>query len=102
MHAIDDKPNGITINYSPDWSGEARIAWYASNAMSEALSLPGSTHECWCNGSDLVAGRFTCLSGIEPPINVLTRAVALAVETYLRGKLERLLDRDLFVRRSKL
>jgi hypothetical protein len=76
MHCIDDKPNGLIVNYSPDWGGEARIAWY----LAEERRDPGPT-------------------GDEPPV---TRAVALAVETYLRGRLERVLDADLFVRRGRL
>jgi hypothetical protein len=91
VHCIDDKPNGIVLNHNSDWSGEVRIAWY----------VPDQRRECACSGVDLVAGRFTHLSGDAPPVNVLTRAVALAVETYLRAKLERALD-DLFIRRGKL
>ena len=102
MHCIDDKPNGIIVNYSPDWGGEARSAWYIADERRDPGPTPPSLRECWCNAADLVAGRFTLLSGDEPPVNVLTRAVALAVETYLRARLERVLDVDLFVKRGKL
>jgi len=120
MHCIDDKPNGIILNHDGDWSGDVRIAWYiAGERRHDPGPPPPSWRECWCCGSDLVAGRFTPLgvadrrvqktselppSGIdvpEPPVNVLTRAVALAVEGYLRFKLERAVD-DLFIRRGKL
>ncbi len=102
MHCIDDKPNGIIVNYSPGWGGEARIAWYNADERRDPGPTPPSLRECWCNGPDLVAGRFVQLSGVEPPVNVLTRAVALAVESYLREKLERVLDVDLFIKRGKL
>jgi hypothetical protein len=101
MHCIDDKPNGIFVNYSPAWSGEARIAWYITEERRDPGPTPPSLRECLCNASDLVAGRFTLLSGDEPPINVLTRAVALAVETFLRRKMEGALDK-LFIHRGKL
>lgn len=93
-----DKANGIVINHNQDWSGEVRISWHVAGA------LPLSWPECWCQGPDLVAGRFTSLNGtydVEPPVNVLTRAVALAVESYLRSKMESALD-DLFIERGKL
>ena len=111
MHCLDDKPNGILLNHDGDWSGDLRIAWYiAGERRDPGLTLP--THECWCRGSDLVAGLFTPVRTAatsapgtilvpEPPINVLTRAVALAVEGYLLFKLQRALD-DLCIRRGKL
>lgn len=101
MHCIDDRANEIVLNHNSDWSGEVHIAWYVAT---EQLCDPGPTRslrECECSGVDLVAGRFTYLFGDEPPVDVLTRAVALAVETYLRSKLESALD-DLFIRRGKL
>lgn len=101
MHCIDDKANGIVVNHNSDWSGEARIAWYVANERRDLGPVPRSLRECECSAVDLVAGRFTHLSGDEPPVDVLTRAVALAVETYLRSKLESSLD-DLFIRRGKL
>ena len=115
MHCIDDKPNGIVLNHNSDWSGEVRIAWYITSerrdpgSLQEALcAVPPSLRECWCRGPDLVAGLFTPTNGppdesslSEPPINVITRAVALAVETYLRSKMGRALD-DLFIQRGKL
>ncbi len=94
MHTIDDKPNGIALNHDTDWSGEVCIVWGITNHHS-------TSHECWCNGPDLVAGRFTKTRGIEPPIDVITRAVALAVETYLRSKMTHAVD-DLFIHRGKL
>lgn len=105
MHCIDDKPNGIILNHDADWSGDVCIAWYVAN---ERPSL----RECWCSGPDLVAGLFTPVTNTsepapgtvvvsEPPVNVLTRAVALAVEGYLRFKLMRTVD-DLFIHRGKL
>ena len=101
MHCTDDKPNGIILNHNGDWSGDVRIAWYNADERRDPGPTPPSLRECWCGGDDLVAGRFTLLSGDEPPTNVLTRAVALAVEGYLRCKMERALD-DLFIRRDKL
>jgi hypothetical protein len=94
MHTISDKPNGIFLNHDADWSGDVCISWYLSDKQHEL-------HECWCNGPDLVAGHFTKTRGIEPPINVITRTVALAVETYLRSKMAHALD-DLFIERGKL
>ena len=100
MHTTEDKPNGILINHNGGWIGQVRIAWYVASEERH--------RECWCNGADLVAGRFTPTSGPpgesafpDPPVNVLTRAVALAVEGFLRAKMERALD-DLFIRRGKL
>ena len=110
MHCTDDKPNGIILNHNGDWSGDVRIAWYVASERRDPGPTPPSLRECWCDGNALVAGRFTLVPrasepGIvvvaEPPINVLTRAVALAVEGYLRCKMERALD-DLFIRRAKL
>lgn len=101
MHCIDDTANGIVVNHNSDWSGEARIAWYVSSERRPMAPTPPSLRECWCRGPDLVAGLFTPLRGSEPPVNVITRAVALAVETYLRAKMERAVD-DLFINRSKL
>lgn len=83
MHSIDDKPNGIVLNHNADWSGEVHVTWYMGS---------GQRRECQCMGIDLVAGRFTLCDGTEPPINVITRAVALAVEAFLRSKMERALD----------
>ncbi len=107
MHCIDDKPNGIVLNHNSDWSGKVRIAWYSTLVREDPRSIP-STCECWCVGPDLVAGRFTPTSGPPnepppsvPPVDVLTRAVALAVETYLRSMLMHAVD-DLFIRRDKL
>ena len=101
MHCIDDKTNGIIINHNGDWSGDVRIAWYIASERRDPGPTPSSMRECACSGVDLVAGRFTLLSGDEPPVNVLTRVVALAVETYLRVKMMRAAE-DLFIDRGKL
>lgn len=115
MHCIDDKPNGIILNHNSDWSGEVRIAWYVSSERRDPGPTPPSLRECWCEGKDLIAGLFTpvTLAGIannstpgvvvvaEPPINVLTRAVALAVDTYLRRKIMSAAE-DLVISRGKL
>jgi len=108
VHCIDDKLNGIVLNHDGDWSGEVRIAWYVAAERRDPGPTPPSLRECWCSGADLVAGRFTPTSGppgepapSDPPINVITRAVALAVERHLRAKMERALD-DLFIHRGKL
>jgi hypothetical protein len=111
VYCIDDKPNGIVINHSSDWSGEVRIGWYVASERRDLGPTPPSLRECWCVGKDLVAGRFTPLWGTpsltpavpvaEPPINVITRAIALAVETYLRGRAMRAAE-DLFIQRGKL
>ena len=113
MHCIDDKSNGIILNHDGDWSGAVRIAWYIAGERRDPGPTPPSLHECWCSGPDLVAGLFTPVTNAsaptpgtvvvsEPPVNILTRAVALAVEGYLRFKLERVLDVELFIRRGKL
>lgn len=109
MHCIDDKQNGIILNHDGDWSGSVRIAWYVASERRDPGPTPPSLRECWCDGPALVAGRFAPASGppsdkspfSEPPVNVLTRAVALAVETYLRRKMEHALD-DLFITRDAL
>jgi hypothetical protein len=62
---------------------------------------PPSLRECQCLGVDLVAGHFILLKGDEPPVNVITRAVALAVKAYLRGKMIRALDNDIYIDRGK-
>jgi hypothetical protein len=94
MHSIDDKANGIILNHNPGFVGEVRVIWYPANDRRVPC-------ECWCNGLDLIAGRFTPVRGPEPPINVITRAVALAVETYLRNKMEGAVE-QLFLNRGKL
>ena len=112
MHCIDDAPNGIILNHNSDWSGEVRIAWYVAGERRDPGPTPPSLRECWCEGKDLIAGLFTPVTHVannpppgtvvdEPPINVLTRAVALAVETYLRRKSMSAAE-DLFIRRGKL
>ena len=109
MLCIDDKANGIIVNHDGDWSGRVRIAWYVASERRDPGPTPPSLRECWCDGASLVAGRFTPQSGPpgepaaspEPPVHVLTRAVALAVETYLRSKLESAVD-DLFISRDAL
>ncbi len=78
MHCIDDKANGIVLNHNSDWSGDVSISWYHSDC---------SRHECWCRGRSLVAGSFEHVRGIEPPLDVITRAVALAVEACLRAEM---------------
>jgi hypothetical protein len=97
MRTISDKPNGIILNHDGDWSGEACIGWYVTDRS--------PLHECWCDGPDLVAGKFTKIRGIEPPISVITRAVALAVESYFRSKMTDALETfdidDLSSRRGK-
>jgi hypothetical protein len=105
MHCIDDKPNGICLNHDSAWKGDVRIAWYIAGASGP---LPPSLHECWCSAPDLIAGRFSPTNGppcaqtsSEPPVHVLTRAVALAVEDYLRFKMSRAVD-NLSIRRDKL
>jgi hypothetical protein len=120
MRYIDDKPNGIILNHTAEWNGAVRIAWYIPSERRDPGPTPPSLRECWCSGPDLVAGRFTPVSAAdrqvlrtseqpsrgvevsEPPVNVITRAVALAVETYLRSKLARFLDDDLFIPRGTL
>lgn len=101
MRCIDDKANGILINHDGDWSGNVRIAWYIAGERQDLGPVPLSLRECSCNGSDLIAGWFTLYDGPEPPINVITRAVALAVETYLRSKMEGAVEK-LFIHRGKL
>jgi hypothetical protein len=104
MHRIDDKPNGITVTHDGDWSGQVCIAWW-NVADIERREPP---RRCWCWGPDLIAGLFTPTSGppsdlltSEPPINIVTRAVALAVESCLRDKMAYALD-SLFIKRGKL
>jgi hypothetical protein len=95
MHTIDDKANRIVLNHSSGFVGEVRIAWLPAGPLEP-------TRECWCNGMDLIAGRFMPTRGQEePPVNVLTRAVALAVETHLRSKMESAVE-TLFINRGKL
>ena len=110
MRCIDDRENGIILNHDGAWSDRVRIAWYVASERRDPGPTPPSLRECWCDGPDLVAGRFTPISGPpnddehrndEPPVNVLTRAVALAVEGYLRHRLECFVD-DLFIRRGEL
>jgi hypothetical protein len=116
VHCIEDKPNGIIINHSADWSGDVRIAWYDPAERRDPGPTPPSLRECWCDGYALtagrfapitkadvhVAGRFDLTTNVQPPVEVLTRAVALAVESFLRHKLERVMDVDLFIKRGKL
>lgn len=104
---IEDKPNGILITHNADWSGIVRIAWYMVDGQRSALQ------ECWCVGRDLIAGRFTPVSApnkpehgrgslTATPINILTRAVTLAVETYLRSRLQAFVDTLYTIDRGKL
>ena len=103
MYCIDDGINGIVLNYSADWSDNVRVAWFlAKEFRVPGLGpLPPSLQECHCVGSDLISGRFTRVDGPEPPIDVITRAVALAVETYLRHKMEHGVA-ELFINRGKV
>ena len=111
MHCIDDKPNGIILNHNADWSGDVRLAWYDVEERHDPGPTPPSLRECWCSGPDLVAGRFTFLNTpsdrppgtvvSSPSVDVMTRAVALAVEAFLRSKMERAVD-DLFIKRGRL
>lgn len=102
MYIIHDKKNGILINHSSSWCEDARVAWYNVDEYRESGPTPMSLRECQCDAKGLIAGRFTLISGTEPPIYVIARAVALAVEDYLRSKLTKLLDNDLFIEREKL
>jgi len=106
MHCIDDKPNGIILSHNGDWSGEVRITWYDANGRLDPGPKLSFLRGCWCVGADLVAGLYTPVNKPsseapheDPPVNVLTRGVALAVEGYLRFKLGRALD-DLFIKRG--
>ena len=101
VHCIDDKANGIVLNHDADWSGEVRLAWYIADERVDPGPTPPSLRECWCLGIDLVAGRFSPVRGSAPPVDVITRAVALAVETYLRGKMARAVE-DLLIDRGAL
>jgi len=101
MRCLDDKANGLIINYTPGWTDDVRLAWYIASERRDPGPLPSSLEECRCRGRALVSGRFTRTEGSEPPLHVITRAVALAVESYLREKLERAVD-DLFIRRGKI
>jgi hypothetical protein len=111
MHTIDDDKNGIVLNFNSDWSGEVRLAWYdVTERRGKYLTGPvPSLRECWCDGEDLIAGRFRWVrrptdddaAQGEPPLAVITRAVALAVETYLTRKMESALD-DIAITRRKV
>ena len=83
MHTIDDSANKIILNHNSDWSGDVLITWWG-----DSTHKAQPWRECHCDGADLIAGRFTLTAGAEPPIDVITRAVALAVERYLRRTLE--------------
>jgi hypothetical protein len=97
MMSISDEVNGILIKHHTDWSGDARILW--STGVLPGVDMIG----CWCSGHDLIAGRFlpTRAGESTPPVNVLTRAVALAVETYLRDKAMSAVEK-LFIDRGKV
>jgi hypothetical protein len=101
VHCIHDKANGLVINHTSDWSGDARIAWYDASEFRDPGPTPSSLRECWCQGDLLVAGRFTLTRGEVPPLDVVTRAVALAVEALLRAKMSRAVE-DFFIRRDAL
>lgn len=103
MNCIDDRANGIIINHNSDWSGNVRIVWYVASERrgdDEDHGIPPSM-VCWCNGRDLVNGLLTMAEGSEPPLNVITRSVALAVETNLRTKAISAAE-SLFINRGKL
>lgn len=99
MHCIEDKKLGIVINHSSDWSGEVRIAWYKVEERRDPGPTPPSLRETWCLGKDLVRGRFSdalpprressphTVPGSWIPTEVLTRVVALAVESYIMHRL---------------
>jgi hypothetical protein len=101
MPCIDDKLNGIVLNFHSDWSAEVRVAWYIAAERRDPGPTPPSLRECHCLGRDLISGRFTRVDGPEPPVDVITRAVALAVEAHLRRKMERAVE-ELFIDRGKL
>ncbi len=88
MHCIDDKANGIVLNHNSDWSGDVCIGWYVVDARAQASNpLLPVLRECWCRGSALVAGSFEYTRGVDPPLGVITRSVALAVEACLRAEM---------------
>jgi hypothetical protein len=111
MHTIDDDANGIILNFNSDWSGEVRVAWYDVKERRDKINtgpVP-SLRECWCDGEDLIAGHFRFVNRPAgnastpsvPPVDVMTRAVALAVETYLIRKMATALD-DICIDRRKV
>lgn len=94
MRTIVDKRTDIVIVHEETWDGEAVITWSTrgfditpTRSRRRALS-----HECHCDARDLVGGRVRVLSGEHPDLAVATRAVALAVTQYLRGRAARALD----------
>ena len=80
---VDDGKNSATgiVSLSVDWAGIVQIAWYIPSERHALLELPQPLpfKECTCVGADLVTGRFTHVSGEEPPLPVITRALALAI-----------------------
>jgi hypothetical protein len=103
MPQIEDDLNNVFINHTVNWSGPTRVGWYFTNELANETA---QFRECWCEGRDLVAGRFTFVPGpadakaSPPPVDVMTRAVALAVADFLRSKLKRLVEHEFFINGS--
>ena len=93
MNCISDNKNGIFINHNSDWSGEARIAWMISREAYDIMDAkpPPAHAECWVDSRDLLTGLFTPTrtGDPEPPVNVITRAVALAVYNHVTATMVR-------------
>lgn len=82
---------GIILNYSSDFSGDVRVAWYAGEDYTDEMRkldrVPETVHSVWVEGALLRRGYFRVKSGAQPPpVEVQLRAVALALDTWWSHK----------------
>lgn len=90
MHTISDHVTGIAIQYHQSWTGEASVFFGSEDGRTElrvdaqslVLGVPKILNEDEVNGTLLVVRGFPALM----------RAVALAVNDHLVGKIYRLAD----------
>lgn len=80
-------PWRVVINHNSDWSGDVIVSWWHRDRADGAV---GGSIEI--DARQLVSGLASCPP--ETPINVFTRAVALAAATFVRTRcdLETVMD----------
>ena len=99
-HLIDDT-YGVTVDlhYNSDFSGYVIVNW----SVAMRPDRPAADDETKLKGRELIRGNVEIAPGFGaemPPLEVATRVVALAVETYLLGRMRSAID-DVGVPRAR-
>lgn len=91
MHTIDDREHKILIRHPDNWIGTATIYWEATVRASYTAKATVQALSCEVDGRYLLTGLFTPTrtGDPEPPVNVITRAVALAVYEHVTATMVR-------------